>query len=695
MGMTKSWWRAPAVLSSLWLMQGAAVAQSVNYESDPDAERYTLHVQPIPSPHPQRATKPGLVPTNISGVTIIDAYLAAGFDSAGEDSGNEPSLAVNPLDPTQVVLLSFMGSNWAAGGNSALLYSGDGGVTWSRPMVVPPPPGTTTNINCPCDQNPEWGRDGNLYATFLHYNTNATVQSVYTAQSPTPSVGGTWTYRTSGGVAQKTNDPGLSFVDQPWIGAGPLTTDNGTTNVCVGYDNFNSSFTVVQTKAADSPGFNPLDFTRNNPTNVDGQVFNDGMNPGNRVAAGPTGILYAVYQRLVTTFPGGVKQLTYLVSASTNDGLSWSVANSDHVTGAKIVAANVFSFQGNGSKVGGVNALLGGVTAISVDPASGTAWVVYGARTTRTTMDLLYLVPVTYSSGSLLIGTPRQISPSGTNSYLPAVSVLPNGEVGVLFLTHDGAGNFSWRFVQTVDGGASIARTTTLTSFTSPFGDNGFSNQRIFGDYIQLKSVGCEFVGAFPARGAGALSVNSIVPYFMRGPAATTCNPPSLTSLSPGAVCAGGPSVPVMLNGSGFLPGATALVQGSGRSTAYVSGAQVTTTIDAGEVATPHILAVGVLNAAPAGGLTSTIPFYVDGNPPGSPGSSLRLSKGQGLVSLTWASSAGAHTYNVKRCAFLGSPCAPLPIATPMPNSYSDPVELDGNSYWYLVDSVNGCGSTP
>src|SRR5678816_955640 len=98
------------------------------------------------------------------------------------------------------------------------------------------------------------------------------------------------------------------------------------------------------------------------------------MNAGHRMAVAPDGKIYSLYQRLMSTIPNGVKVLTYLLTVSTDGGQTYSVANSDHDTGAKIIADAVLSFQGNGSKVGNVNALLGGVDALSVDPTTGTVW---------------------------------------------------------------------------------------------------------------------------------------------------------------------------------------------------------------------------------------------------------------------------------------------------------------------------------
>lgn len=671
------------------------------YESDLDTEHDTFHVQP-PALDPSKA-KPVVerIESEVNGITIIDVLLASGYDAAGEDRGNEPSIAVNPLDPNQIVLTSFSGSNWLSGGNSTLFYSSNGGSSWSLLTVVPPPPGTSRIKNCPCDQTVDWGRDGQLYATFLDVDTGK--NSVYSAQTPPPYSNWAWVYRTNANVAQTTNQFGQT-VDQPWLSSGPVSETQPETNVCVAYANFSSNLTTSDTRVADSPAVDPLDFVRDQPTNSDGQQPNDLMNPGHRVAVGPTGVMFDLYQRFVADAGSGVKQLTYLITASSDGGATWAVANSDHPSGAKIVAANVLSFQGKGSKVGGVNALLGGVTAISVDPATGMAWVVYGTRATVAAHDNLYLVPVTYSAGSLIVGTARRISPAPIDSYLPSVAVLPNGEVGVLFMLYNSfTSTFFWTFEQTINGGATFAKTTGLAGFSSPFPDDGGSTQRILGDYVQVKAVGCEFYGAFPATGEGTNDAASIVPYFMRAPAATTCVPPTLTGLSRTEACVGEAPFLLTLQGTGFLRGATVEARshvGSGdevaRTTSYVSDTQVTTMFEASFLLYADFINFRILNPAPAGGSTELRTFVVD-EPAASPGNALRLSKGQLNLILTWNTPPFARRYNVKRCTASSGPCTPVTVATvEYPNtSFSEPTQQDANTYWYLIESANACGAVP
>jgi hypothetical protein len=668
-----------------------ARAQQPAFNGDPDASRPTLHVQPPALGAPNALHLAATSSSTVNGIFINDVLLSAGLDIGFADLGNEPSITYNPLDQSRIVLTSFSGSNWGGGGNSTLFYSSDAGNTWTYTASVPLPPGAFTNINCPCDQTLDWGRDGILSATFLHYGVNGSPQTVYSGQATDPVNPASWSYNVDGfGSAQPTSQPGLAFVDQPWIAGGPLISDPTKTSVSVAYDNFDGSFSFEEMRSASSHASSPLDFDTDAAVNADGQAAGDGMNPGHRIAVGPNGIVFDLFQRWGFNQTATVRSITYLLSVSTDGGATWHVGNSNHLSGAKIVASGL-SFQGNGSKVGGVNALLGGITAITVDPATGVAWLVYGTRATATTADRLFLVSATYSSGNLTIGTPHQISPA-TSSYLPGVAVLSNGEIGVLFLSYDGT-NFTYRFIQTNDGGVTIAKTTTLTTFTSPFTNNGASNQRIFGDYLQVRAAGCTFYGAYAARGTGPNSVNSIDPWFMRAPAFAACADPTLTALSTHAACAGGPGFNVTITGTGFLPSGNGRFGGAQRPTTFLSPTQVQMAVPASDIASPGIALIDYLGAPPGGVLTSAQPLGIE-PPAESTGDSLRITKSGANAALAWNQAQGASSYNVRRCTATSS-CTPQTIATPFAHTYLDPVLGNGSSYWYSIDAVNSCGAVP
>src|SRR6185503_12088775 len=67
----------------------------------------------------------------------------------------EPSIAVNPSDPNQIAITAFSGS-W--GSTSPIWHSTDGGSTWTKRFTIPVPPGVPSAINCPCDQDIDYGR---------------------------------------------------------------------------------------------------------------------------------------------------------------------------------------------------------------------------------------------------------------------------------------------------------------------------------------------------------------------------------------------------------------------------------------------------------------------------------------------------------------------------------------------------------
>lgn len=142
-------------------------------------------------------------------------------------------------------------------------------------------------------------------------------------------------------------------------------------------------------------------------------------------------------------------------------------------------------------------------------------------------------------------------------------------------------------------------------------------------------------------------------------PPPPTPNPvPSVSSLAPTSVTAGGGSFVLTVNGSNFV--ASSLVQwnGSTRGTTYVSATQLTASIAAVDIALGGTANVAVVNPAPGGGTSGTMSFpfnnpipmlsSVSPNPiaSGSPGVSLTL-HGAGFVATStvlWNGVALANT---------------------------------------------------
>jgi len=80
---------------------------------------------------------------------------------------------------------------------------------------------------------------------------------------------------------------------------------------------------------------------------------------------------------------------------------------------------------------------------------------------------------------------------------------------------------------------------------------------------------------------------------------------PTITSISPNTVSAGGPNFTLTVTGSGFITNSVVQINGSTRPTVYVSSLQLTATIFASDIVAPGQLNVTVLNTASGVSLSS------------------------------------------------------------------------------------------
>jgi hypothetical protein len=92
---------------------------------------------------------------------------------------------------------------------------------------------------------------------------------------------------------------------------------------------------------------------------------------------------------------------------------------------------------------------------------------------------------------------------------------------------------------------------------------------------------------------------------------AVTALPPSLSSLAPSTVAAGGPALTLTLTGSGFLSGSVVRWNGADLATVYASDTQLTATIPAANRASAGAASVTVFNASPGGGTSNALTFTV------------------------------------------------------------------------------------
>src|SRR5205085_8205688 len=163
------------------------------------------------------------------------------------------------------------------------------------------------------------------------------------------------------------------------------------------------------------------------------------------------------------------------------------------------------SQQGIGYKFGGVNAILGGVDALAIDPVHGDVYVVYGHDAAGQGGNQLFIRRVSDDgTGRMTVGAAAAVG-TATAAALPAVAVTAGGAVGVLYDSFEGSDPgsglpvFAVHLAQSANGGVTFAD-QVLETFASPAGDNGDPRQRVLGDYQQIQSTGNALVGAFPGN---------------------------------------------------------------------------------------------------------------------------------------------------------------------------------------------------
>src|SRR5437763_13890837 len=86
---------------------------------------------------------------------IVDTIVSnthPNLPNTDTNPNGETSIAVNPLNPSEVVISAFS-STWGSG-NAALFHSTDDGRTWTKVFTIPAPPGVPAGQVqfCPCDQ---------------------------------------------------------------------------------------------------------------------------------------------------------------------------------------------------------------------------------------------------------------------------------------------------------------------------------------------------------------------------------------------------------------------------------------------------------------------------------------------------------------------------------------------------------------
>jgi Tol biopolymer transport system component len=91
---------------------------------------------------------------------------------------------------------------------------------------------------------------------------------------------------------------------------------------------------------------------------------------------------------------------------------------------------------------------------------------------------------------------------------------------------------------------------------------------------------------------------------------------PSITSISPTSVNAGGASFTLTVNGTNFVPASVVQWKGAIRTTTFVSSTQLAMTVTGADIASPGTAEVVVVNLAPGGGISNVATFTTSSGTP-------------------------------------------------------------------------------
>jgi hypothetical protein len=424
-----------------------------------------------------------------------------------KDWGNEPFVAVNPLNTSQIVVSGFGYSANGGGSSASLWYSSNGGASWATTFHLPAP---ATGILIPRDQTMAFDSSGILHLAVLGSSgTNNSLLNVYHGTTPNISTTNvTWTAGTVNQFAGAANN-----TDQPWLAL-------SGNNLAVAYDNFGSGSDDDPEERVALSTNGGASFTLANDNNISsgGAInFAAATNPGNRIAMDSNGNIYAVFEDS-NSISGTVPHVQYRLNYY--NGTSWQLTNQDPAIPGGMLIDQGNSDQGNiaGESFGNVNNLRGGIDAIASDAAGQNVFIVYGKQD-GTGTDRLYLATFHPSSQTITFD-PNPISVASQRAALPSITVLANGTLELLYDTFSG-GQFHIHLASSTD--QQTFTDQDLRDFTAPsfasLGING--SDRELGDYQFIESIGNNFYGVFPAVGnvnSGGINTTSFMnPFFFSG----------------------------------------------------------------------------------------------------------------------------------------------------------------------------------
>jgi hypothetical protein len=404
----------------------------------------------------------------MSTITVVNIIPNSHSNETNQDS--EPSIAVNPMNPNEIVITAFTPPD-SGQSNGPIFYSNDGGATWFLNFIIP--------NGGPDDQSIGFASISNeLYLSALH--GNPTSFNVMRTSDPT-AIGTLPTY------------DARTDIDQPWVEAitvigGP---DDGKDRLYVAYndDGVSSGKTATIDVCPDALASSPV-FTQ---VPLETRSVGSGLRDGYaiRPVAHRDGTIYAIYEGWRSGSFGG--NITTDIVVVRDD--SWGTGSTpftdlkdpgDHLAGIRVATGVVIN---DGGFIG--QERLNNDLIIAVNPSNSD--IVYIAWADNAGPNYTIRVRRSLNRGVMWSGDLL----TADSATMTSMTINSTGKVGLLYQKVN-SGNWETHFQSTTDSSGthwddailSVASSTTPAKIYDPY----------LGDWARVVAVGKNFYGTFCAN---------------------------------------------------------------------------------------------------------------------------------------------------------------------------------------------------